>query len=108
MTLKDIFIKLFYHKKKKEAKLIEPKKMGSNEKSVRLLINTFERLAIRYKPLLELCPSEEAFKELEGLLMQNVELIQVDKQHTAIRALIDEGEARPVTNLWHIIEGKKA
>ena len=107
MTLKDIFMKLFYHKKKKEAKLKEPKKMGDNEKSARLLVNTLDRLAIRYKPFLDMCPSESAFRELESLLIQNVELILLNKHEKAIMALVEEGKARPV-EIGFLIEGKKS
>tara|TARA_X000001388_G_scaffold76229_1_gene72980 strand:- start:8208 stop:8534 length:327 start_codon:yes stop_codon:yes gene_type:complete len=108
MILKDIFMRLFYHKKKKEAKMINPKKMGDNEKSIKLLINTLEALAIRYKPFLEMCPTETAFGELQNLLVQNIELLLVERQHEAITCLIKEGKARPVTNHWYIIKGKKA
>jgi len=107
MTLKEIFMKLFYHKKKKEAKLNKPYKMGENEKSLRLLINSLDRLVIRHRPFMELCETEGAFRELENILTQNLELLVSEKQNRAMRHLIREGAAKPVNNLWHIIKGEK-
>lgn len=83
--------------------------MGDEEKKARLLLNTLERLVIRYNPLLEMASEygEDSYEDLHDLLLDNIRLLVFQQQIGALEALKEEGKIKPAgTRCWGIIDGE--
>ena len=86
----------------------DKRKQGENERRTKALLGSVKRLAARHTEFLELCESEQSFKDLEDIIIGNIKLLSMNLEIEAMRALIKEGKAKAVAPHLHIIDGEKA